>query len=457
MALDSFSFLILFNYLIGSIDLEVFVDKTFYKGTKHETIRGEGPFSPLWLVLLLNFAKGIVAVLLAKLLIGSSMAMVLGGISVSCGHSMPLFKGSSRRKILFPALGSIFFISPLVFFFIVSVTIFTILLTGYILTGTIVMCLAMPLSFWYFKRYDLYIIYGVVNATMLLYQLIPEIEEWSGGERHKTSRRTFIRDVYQLQVNDSVCAKQGVVFRVILLLSVVGLGGLLFLNRYVYKGFGIHVEIMRRGSPLLPYVAITFDDGPDPIYTPLILDILKEHDVKATFFLVGKHVEANPEIARRIVEEGHEIGNHTYSHKNLFGLARDKILDEIVLCEKAIIEATGERPHLFRPPRGLYNQDVMDILSERKYMMSLWSDSSRDWMEVSPRSVRRYVLNDISNGAILLFHDSGSIIASEGGSRYNTVKALPIIIAEMRQRGYVPVTITELSIAAGLTGSEDVR
>ncbi len=458
MTLDSFSFLILFSYLIGTINFHsISLDEIFkrLKGSTSNEVSFQLPYSPFF-ILIADFGKGASAVLIARLLVGSSVAMVLGGLSVILGHSLPVFRGSERRKCIIPALGAIMIISPLVFFFLSGATIFSIILTKYLITGPITISILLPLSFWYFKRYDLYTIYGVITSTIIIYQFIPDIEEWVRGQSVKISKSELLEALVRLQSpNHNTSAKQVVVLRTILLLSVISVGGLLFLNRYVYRGFGMQVEIFRRGNPQLQYIAITFDDGPDPIYTPLILDILKENDIKATFFLVGKHVQANPEIARRIVAEGHEIGNHTYSHRNLFGLAKEKILEEIEMAEEIILNVTGERPYLFRPPRGLYNQAVLDILKERQYTLVLWSQSSRDWMEISPASVRRYTLNNLLDGAILLFHDSGSIIASEGGDRYNTVKALPLIIQEIRKRGYIPVTITELSISAGLTGSEE--
>ncbi|GAW94124.1 polysaccharide deacetylase family protein [Calderihabitans maritimus] len=233
--------------------------------------------------------------------------------------------------------------------------------------------------------------------------------------------------------------------RGILLISVVLLSmTVLYLNHYVYRGFAMQPDLVRAGSNEIPVVALTFDDGPDPRYTPAILDILQEKKVPATFFLVGKHVERYPQIARRIVDEGHEIGNHTYSHANLLGASSFKIRREIEAAEKAIKKATGRRPAYFRPPRGLYSRTLRDILSEKNYALVLWSVSSQDWSGVSAQDIERNVLARVKPGAIILMHDSGDLISSWGGDRTNTVKALPGIIDGLRAQGYRFVSLSEL-------------
>ncbi len=114
-------------------------------------------------------------------------------------------------------------------------------------------------------------------------------------------------------------------------------------------------------------IALTFDDGPDPADTPAILDLLKQYEAKATFFVVGKRVEMYPELAKREIVEGHEIANHTYSHsyfrKRMGG---EKIQNEILKAEQAIFTTTGEKPHLFRPPGGYYSENVVDASKKKR-------------------------------------------------------------------------------------------
>ncbi len=227
-----------------------------------------------------------------------------------------------------------------------------------------------------------------------------------------------------------------------------------FLNRYVYRGFGMQVELFRKGPPEAHVVALTFDDGPDPRFTPAVLDILAEEDVPATFFMVGKHVEKYPHLAQQVLEAGHEIGNHTYSHANLLQAPLGRIAAEIERGEKAIFNATGLRPSLFRPPRGLYEAKLMEETRERGYTIALWSLSSNDWLEMRPVDISRTILQNVTPGDIILFHDSGNLIRAEGGERLPTVRSLGPIIKGLKEQGYDFVTVTELLILSGLSGDQ---
>jgi len=225
----------------------------------------------------------------------------------------------------------------------------------------------------------------------------------------------------------------------------IGVGGLAaFITYFEYHGIGCQDGILRRG-PHENIVAITFDDGPNPLYTPRILDILKEKDVKATFFAVGLHVKKYPDIAERIVAEGHDIGNHTYTHKDLVPATRRMILAQLHKTDQIIRRVTGTSTKLFRPPRGIYGSAARRLLvDEEGYRLILWSVSSIDWRRVSPRSILRRIARHTRPGSILLFHDSGALIRREGGSRENTVEALPMVIDYLRAKGYEMVTISEM-------------
>lgn len=241
------------------------------------------------------------------------------------------------------------------------------------------------------------------------------------------------------------------VFQLVLVCCmVISAGTFYYLNRYVYHGFGLQVDLIRRGSADFRVVALTFDDGPTPGITSAILDILKAKEVTATFFVVGRQVEMYPDLARRIVQEGHAIGNHTYSHKNLLGLSLAGVIEEIDRAERAIFEATGVQPRYFRPPRGLYGPAVLDLMERRGYTLVLWSRSSRDWAEVSAHDVATNIVKGCRPGDILLFHDGGDLFRSTGGSRRNTVLALPIVIDRLQAQGFRFVTIREMLILKGL-------
>lgn len=224
-------------------------------------------------------------------------------------------------------------------------------------------------------------------------------------------------------------------------LGFLGLAGLI--NYYEYHGFGPQEGILRHGPDEM-VVALTFDDGPSPEYTPLVLDALKERGVRATFFLVGKHVEKYPDIARRIVEEGHEVGNHTYSHRDLVPSSRRRLLSEIRRTQKAIAETTGVWPTLFRPPRGIYSEAVRQVVVGMGFRLVLWSVSGMDWAGIPARVIARRVVRQVKPGSIILLHDSGALIRSEGHSRMNTARAVPEIVDRLIAEGYRFVTIGEM-------------
>ncbi len=213
---------------------------------------------------------------------------------------------------------------------------------------------------------------------------------------------------------------------------------------YEYRGFGSQEGIVRRGRADRLKVALTFDDGPIPLYTPSILYVIKEKGVKATFFLVGRHVEKYPEVARRIVAEGHEVGNHTYSHRDLVPATRATVIKEVKKAEHSIEKVCGVKPFVFRPPRGIYSSAVRKTILKLGYTIVLWSVSTQDWRIVKPAFILKRVKRFCRPGSIVLFHDSGALVRPEGGSRSHTVAALPEVIDWLKERGYQFVTVSAL-------------
>lgn len=190
-------------------------------------------------------------------------------------------------------------------------------------------------------------------------------------------------------------------------------------------------------SPKL--IALTFDDGPHPLFTPQVLDILKRYGIKATFFLIGKRVEKFPEIARRIVLEGHEVGNHTYFHPaNLPKENREQIRQEIEKCTAVIEKVTGVRPKLFRPPKGFLNYKVLTLAQLEGYTLVLWMVSADHKEAKTPEAMAQRVLKLVQPCDVVLMHD-GRI-----PSRWKDIKALPLIIEGLQKRGYKFVTVSEL-------------
>lgn len=187
-------------------------------------------------------------------------------------------------------------------------------------------------------------------------------------------------------------------------------------------------------------VAITFDDGPHPKYTPEILDILQKYNAKATFFVIGENAKKHPEIIKKEYDQGHEIGNHTFSHPDLRSISAEQFVQEIEKTQAAIEEITGERPKLFRPPGGYLNNNIVDELLLHKYNPVLWSwrQDSMDWTCPSVESIVNTVMNNLRDGDIILFHDFIS-------KNSPTPAALEIILKRLTQQGYSFLTVSELN------------
>ena len=187
-------------------------------------------------------------------------------------------------------------------------------------------------------------------------------------------------------------------------------------------------------------VALTFDDGPDPVATPAILKLLKQYDAKASFFVVGNRVDEYPEIVLQEFNEGHEIGNHTYKH-TYFNLKRNEQLlaEEITRTEDSIFALTGQRPILFRPPGGFYNNNLIDYTTSHGYLAVLWSwhQDTKDWARPGAWKIRDKVLRNLRSGDIILMHDHVE-------NSLQTVEALKTILPELQKRGYRCITVSEL-------------
>jgi len=180
--------------------------------------------------------------------------------------------------------------------------------------------------------------------------------------------------------------------------------------------------------------ALTFDDGPSAD-TARVLDVLREKDVKATFFLCGAAVERYPELARRIVAEGHALGNHTWSHPYLHLKSRETIAAEIDRTQAVIERVTGVRPRYFRPPHGVRWFSLWPILRERKMELALWNSFPQEGASPAPEIVER-ALARLRPGAVILLHDGREALPPGRDGRPATVEALPRIIDGARRAGY---------------------
>ncbi len=184
------------------------------------------------------------------------------------------------------------------------------------------------------------------------------------------------------------------------------------------------------------YIALTFDDGPWPKTTEMILDTLKENDIKATFFVVGQHLKERPELAPKIVDGGHVLANHTWNHPT-YKMGKERVESEVGRTAELIYELTGMTTTLFRPPGGVLNNGLADFVKNRKHVVVMWSADSVDWHYMSAKEITNNVVRRATNGGIVLLHDGG-------GPRMHVVKALPQIIERLRKQGYKFVTVPEL-------------
>lgn len=157
-------------------------------------------------------------------------------------------------------------------------------------------------------------------------------------------------------------------------------------------------------------MALTFDDGPSPQYTPQVLDVLRDHGVKATFFVCGDNVVEYPAVIRRMAAEGHTIGNHTWSHPDLPGLSADDIRDQIQRTQDAITEACSRRPVLFRAPYGDFSDTTLAVCADMGLRPISWSVDPEDWANPGTDTIVDRVLAGAATGAIVLDHDG-----TEGG------------------------------------------
>lgn len=177
-------------------------------------------------------------------------------------------------------------------------------------------------------------------------------------------------------------------------------------------------------------ISLTFDDGPNPSTTPLVLDLLKKYNAKATFFVIGQNIEGNEWILQRMKAEGHEIANHSWSHPNLTNLSPDAIHQEIEKTQVAIEKAVGQRPVLVRPPYGAVNKKVASAMNLPSIY---WNVDTKDWSSHNPQAILNQVRTNACPGCFILMHD----IHKE------TVKSLDSVLQFLTSQGYSMVTVSE--------------
>jgi peptidoglycan/xylan/chitin deacetylase (PgdA/CDA1 family) len=190
-----------------------------------------------------------------------------------------------------------------------------------------------------------------------------------------------------------------------------------------------------RGAPTENVIALTFDDGPKPGVTELLVNVLRQEAIPATFFMIGRHVAEYPGLAKLVADAGFEIENHTYTHANLTLLSRQSVERELLKTIAAVQSATGRRMHYFRPPGGNLNSEVTKVAAEWGLTPCMWTVTADSLEYGNGDQLVDYVLKYARPGGIIILHNG----------RMTTVEALPRIIAGLRQRGYTFATVDQLA------------
>jgi len=196
-------------------------------------------------------------------------------------------------------------------------------------------------------------------------------------------------------------------------------------------------SVYRKSKTEEKKIALTFDDGPSKQNTREILSILEEYGIKATFFVIGENARRDPERIRSIFDAGHELGNHTYTHAYISKISDSELEREIRETENVLVEITGVKPVVFRPPGGYYDDASIAKVEKMGYKSILWSLDTRDWSMPKSESIVSKVEGRTQGGDILLFHDLED-------KRLPTPAALRKIIPYLMENGYEFVTVSEL-------------
>ncbi|MBI5707767.1 MAG: polysaccharide deacetylase family protein [Armatimonadetes bacterium] len=218
----------------------------------------------------------------------------------------------------------------------------------------------------------------------------------------------------------------------------VALGGASFFAVHRLRGLGpprtfdLRQDLLERGNADLKEVAITFDDGPHP-ETKRILDELRAARAKATFFVVGKMIDKDPALVRRLLYEGHEVGNHTFDHLRLEGRSREMIREDIAQCQRAFYRVTGAEMNLFRPPGMRYDDTVIRAAQDLGYVTVHWNVAAKDFQPKAPSEIASTVLHQVRPGSVILLHNHP-----------DTAKALPAILNGLEALGYRTVRVSQM-------------
>jgi peptidoglycan/xylan/chitin deacetylase (PgdA/CDA1 family) len=187
-------------------------------------------------------------------------------------------------------------------------------------------------------------------------------------------------------------------------------------------------------------IALTFDDGPYAMTNTQLLDLLKLHHIRATFFVIGRDVQMQPELTRRIVADGHELGNHSFTHRSFVTLDKKQIQEELERNDQLIASLTGVHSRIMRPPGGKLDNDRMQFVQKLGYSVIFDNDNPGDWREDNPLREYNFTMFHCINNAVVLLHSGRQV----------TIKALPTMLDAWQRKGYHFVTISELAKIEGI-------
>jgi peptidoglycan-N-acetylglucosamine deacetylase len=212
----------------------------------------------------------------------------------------------------------------------------------------------------------------------------------------------------------------------------------LLIGTGIYAAYSVLATALIRSRPFVEKrfagkgIALTFDDGPHPVYTPQLLDLLKRYEIKATFFVVGSKVEKYPYIIKRMQEEGHAIGIHHYEHKSNWVLSPGQLADQLERTAKVISHCTGRRPALYRPPWGHFNIAVPFIA--KGYRTVLWSHIFGDWKIEKAKNLYEELHNAVEDGAVFLLHDCGKTLGADEEAPKFMLESLACFLADCQEQ-----------------------
>lgn len=214
--------------------------------------------------------------------------------------------------------------------------------------------------------------------------------------------------------------------------------GILWLGLTIWGAFdirlGYFVSVIYKKETNIKKIAITFDDGPTE-FTPKVLDLLEKYNAKATFFCIGKQIEKYPEICKKIHSEGHQLGNHSYSHSNSFGFfSAEKVKGELQKTDLLLQEITGEKNHYFRPPFGVTNPHIAKAVKQLNHIVIGWNIRSLDTVIEDENKIVKRITGKLKSGSIILLHDTSD----------KTIRVLEQLLVTLQRENYQTVTIGKL-------------